>query len=276
MRVLVTGATGRVGSRLVPRLLAHGLTVRALTRDAERGSALKAAGAEIATGDVTDPAGLAAVLVGVDAVVHLATALRGGDLSRTVPVDRDGTRALGLAARDADVRRFVFTSTTLVYGPGRGRLAVEDDVLDPGVRPYPANKAMAEAALAGVDGLDLRVLRLAFVYGDGDPHLAEAMRFTAEWPAHKRFQLVHHADVAQGVLRALHAEGIGGRTYNIADEAPITALEVFGLNGRPAPELDVSLDDPWEGLVSIDSAKRELGFRPTYPTVYAAKDAGAL
>src|SRR5690242_11900626 len=243
MRVLVTGATGRVGSRLVPRLLAQGFEVRALTRDAGRGAALAAAGADVAAGDLTAPESLAAVLDGMDAVVHLATALRGGDMSRTGPVDRDGTRALGLAARDAGVRRFVFTSTSLVYGPGRGRPAVEDDALEPGANPYPASKAAAEVALAGIDGLDLRVLRLAFVYGDGDPHLAEAMRFAAEWPAHKRFQMVHHADVAQGVARALRAEGIAGRTYNIADDAPITAREVYTLNGRPAPDLDKPLDD---------------------------------
>jgi nucleoside-diphosphate-sugar epimerase len=276
MRVLVTGATGRVGSRLVPRLLAHGLTVRALTRDAERGSALKAAGAEVVAGDITEPAGLAAALDGIDAVAHLATALRGGDMERTGPVDRDGTVALAVAARDAGVRRFVFTSTSLVYGPGRGRPAVEDDLPRPGENPYAASKAAAEAALAGIEGLDLRVLRLAFVYGDGDPHLAEVLRWAVNWPAHKRFQLVHHADVAQGVLRALRTEGIGGRTYNIADEAPITTLDVYALNDRPAPAVDAPLEDPWEGLVSIERARTELGYRPIYPTVFAAKDAGAL
>ena len=67
-------------------------------------------------------------------------------------------------------------------------------------------------------------------------------------------------------------------TINIADDAPVTALELHRLNGEPVAEdaANRPLDDPWEGIVDTTVARVTLGFRPIFPTVYAAKDAGAL
>jgi nucleoside-diphosphate-sugar epimerase len=104
------------------------------------------------------------------------------------------------------------------------------------------------------------------------------MMWAREWPAHQRLHLVHHADVGQGLLRALRTDGIDGTTFNIADDAPVTAAELHELNGEPVGEDAATrpLDDPWAGIVDIRAARRVLGFRPIYPSVYAAKDAGAL
>jgi nucleoside-diphosphate-sugar epimerase len=283
MTVLVTGATGRVGSRLVPKLLQHGESVRVLARDPDRALPLSDLGAEVVEGDVRDESRLGVALKDVDAVIHLAAAFRRVRDEEAVAVNEDATRALGRAAVAQDIGRFVFASTNLVYGPGRGRPAREDDELVPdgsyGV--YPQTKVAAERALRELDresGLGLRVLRLAFVYGEGDPHLAEAVRWARDWPAHKRLHLVHHADVAQGCLRALRADGIDGATFNIADDAPVSALEVLELNGEPAraARSGEAMDDPWEGIVDTARARAKLGFRPLYPSVYTARDAGAL
>jgi nucleoside-diphosphate-sugar epimerase len=126
--------------------------------------------------------------------------------------------------------------------------------------------------------LPLRIARLAFVYGDGDPHLAESLLWARDWPLHKRLHLVHHADVAQALLRAVRANGVDGEAFNVADDAPVTALELLNLNGEPVSEgaAGRSLDDPWEGIADTSKIRRELGFRPIYPTVYTAKDAGAF
>jgi nucleoside-diphosphate-sugar epimerase len=88
----------------------------------------------------------------------------------------------------------------------------------------------------------------------------------------------HHADVAQGLLRLLHAPGVAGRIYNIADDAPVTAVELYQLNGVEVPEeLCTRTDpDPFFGVMSTERIRRELGYRPIYPTVWAARDAGAL
>jgi nucleoside-diphosphate-sugar epimerase len=280
MTTLVTGATGRVGSRLVPRLLRHGHDIRILVRDQARAAPLLEAGARPVVGDLRDGDALARAVDGVDAVVHLGASFRGVPDDEAVAVNQQATIELGRAALKAGVGRFVFVSTNLVYGPGRGRPAREDDELAP-ERAYPTSKAAAEQALRQLhagEGLGLRVVRLAFVYGEGDPHLAESLRWARTWPAHKRLHMVHHADVGQGIERALRAKGVDGGTWNVADDAPVTALELLRLGGEPiAPDAATRpLDDPWDGIVETTRIRRDLGFRPIYPTVYSAADAGTL
>jgi nucleoside-diphosphate-sugar epimerase len=280
MSTLVTGVTGRLGSRFVPRLLAEGEHTRVLVRGTEAGEQLRQRGTEVVEGDLRDPDTLRRALEGVDRVVHLAAAFRGVDEDEVVAVNQAAAVDLARAAVAAGVGRFVFASTNLVYGQGRGRPARESDPPAP-EHAYPQSKAAAEDALRDLwrsEDLGLRILRFAFVYGEGDPHLAESLMWARTWPAHKRLHLVHHADVGQGLLRALRAEGIDGITINIADDAPVTALELHQLNGEPVAEdaANRPLDDPWEGIVDTTVARATLGFRPMFPTVYAAKDAGAL
>jgi nucleoside-diphosphate-sugar epimerase len=282
MRTLVTGATGRIGSRLVPRLLEQEGEVVVLVRDEARGEPLRRRGAEVVAGDLRDAASKRRAVDGVDAVVHLAASFRGVPDEEAVAVNRTATVELARAAVDAGVGRFVLASTSLVYGAGRGRPAREDDPpRPPEAAAYPASKAAAEAALQELhrsDGLGVRVARLAFVYGEGDPHLAESLMWARRWPSHKRLHLVHHADVAQGLVRALRAGGVDGGTWNLADDAPVTAVELHRLNHEPRSDDPAGQpdNDPWEGIVDTTRARAELGFRPIYPSVYTARDAGAL
>ncbi len=280
MTVLVAGATGRVGSRFVPRLLDHGIPVRVLVRNAERAEPLRQRGAEVLVGDLSDPEAVKRAVTGVDAVVNLAAAFRGVPDSEAVSVNETAAVELARAALAAGVTRHVYSSTNLVYGPGRGRPAREDDEPQP-LFTYPQTKVAAENALLELhrdQGLDVRIVRLAFVYGEGDPHLAESMMWARSWAAHKRLHMIHHADAGQALLRALQAEGIGGRIYNAADDAPVTAYELHVLNNE-TPAEDIAqreLDDPWDGVVDTTRIRLELGYRPIYPSVYTARDAGAL
>ncbi|MYS24590.1 Nucleoside-diphosphate-sugar epimerase [Streptomyces sp. DvalAA-14] len=287
MRILVTGSTGEVGRRFVPRLLARAAgagTVRILVRDRTRAEALTRLGAETLAGDLRELADLRAAVDGVDAVVNVAASFRGVPDEDAWAVNRDAALALGLAAQEAGVTRFVQVSTNLVYGAGHGRPAVEDDQPHPGSPlegAYPQSKRAAEAGLLALhrdSGLDVRIGRLAYVYGEGDPHLTAVLHRAAHWPAHQRMMMVHHADTAQGLLRLLYAPGIAGRAYNIADDAPMTAVELHQLNGVPVPEgmADRPLPDPWHGIVSTVRIRDELGYRPLYPSAWAARDAGVL
>ncbi|MFJ8533540.1 NAD-dependent epimerase/dehydratase family protein [Streptomyces sp. NPDC093591] len=284
MLTLVTGTTGQVGRRFVPRLLAQrrpGEEVRVLVRDASRGEPFAELGAQVVVGDLRDTDTLGKAVAGVGAVVNVAASFRGVPDEEAWAVNRDAAVELGRAAQASGVRRFVQVSTGIVYGVGRGRPLTEDDETRPGGPmwgAYGESKAEAERELLGIEGLDVRVARLPFVYGEGDPHLAQSLMWAGNWAATQRLHMGHHADVAQGLLRILHAPGIAGRIYNIADDAPVTAVELHQLNGVEVPEeLYARTDpDPWLVITSTERIRRELGYRPVYPSVYAAREAGAL
>lgn len=280
MPMLLTGGTGRVGSRLIGRLLADGDPTRVLVRDPDSAKRLKDRGLDVVEGDIRDPAVVSRAVDGVDRVVHLAAAFRGVPEEEVVAVNQEAAIRLARNAAAAGVQRFVYVSTGLVYGPGHGHPAREDDALR-APRPYPRTKATAEQALREVDStssIGLSILRLGFVYGEGDPHLAESLRWASTAALHQRLHLVHHADVGQAILKALRSEGVAGHAINVADDAPVSVLELYQLNGLvPDDERPTnSNDDPWDGLLDTRKARRVLGVRPIYPSVYTARDAGAL
>lgn len=280
MTVLITGATGRVGSRLVRRLRGQSEQVRMLVRDRAKAEPLVELGAEAVVGNVTDPAVVRDAVKGVDSVVHLITIYRDLPGEDIVEVNHTATVALARAALHAGVGRFVYCSTNQVYGPGRGRPAVETDEPMPD-RPYSTTKTAAERSLLALyesDGLGLRIFRPPVIYGDGDPRLRIQPRWSRKWPLHKRLQLVHHADVVQALLSGLWAEGVDGEIFNVGDDAPISAYEILRLNGITPDEAaaDRPLDDPWQDIIDSSKIRRRLGFRLIYPSAYAAMDAGAM
>src|SRR4051794_24553233 len=160
---------------------------------------------------------LAAAVRGVDAVVHCAAFFRGATPEQAHAVNDLGTQHLATAARAASVKRFIFTSTGLVYGPNGGRLAREDDSCAP-LDGYPVSKLAAERFLLAMEGLDVRVLRLPFVYGDGDPHIEEAVPMMRGFPPAHRMSIAHHADVAQAVALMIDTSSPAHRIYNVADD----------------------------------------------------------
>ncbi|MGP3772080.1 NAD-dependent epimerase/dehydratase family protein [Streptomyces sp. SDT5-1] len=283
MLTLVTGATGQVGRRFVPRLLKaapQGDRVRVLVRDAARGERFAELGADVVVGDLRDVEVLGKATAGADRVVNVAAAFRGVPDEEARAVNRDAAIELGRAAVASGVHRFVQVSTGLVYGEGRGRPLVEGDETRPGGQlwgAYPQSKWEAERALGAMEGLDdLRIGRLPFVYGDGDPHLDAVLEWAVAWPAMQRLHMGHHVDVAQGLRRLLYASGAAG-VYNIADDAPVTTVDILGLGGVPVPpEAYEKAADPWHSVMSTDRIRHELGYRPVFPSVWTARDAGVL
>lgn len=275
-KILVTGATGKVGSRLVKRLAQRGDHVRALVRGVTRAGHLRKDRVELFEGDLLDADSLSAAVRGIDAVVHCAAFFRGATPEQAHAVNELGTQYLANAARAASVGRFIFASTGLVYGPKDGGPAGEDDACAP-VDAYPLSKLAAERFLLAIEGLDVRVLRLPFVYGDGDPHIAEAVPLMRGFPPGQRMSIAHHADVAQAVACVLDAAAPAYRIYNVvADEAPDLAT-LFASVGAPPPDgsqaerarvFDASLDG--------SRIREDLGFRPVFPRLADAIKAGAL
>lgn len=262
-----------MGSRLAKRLARRGDHVRALVRDPNRARGLDA---ELAHGDLLDRASLDAALRGVDAVVHCAAFFRGATEEQAQAVNDLGTRQLAAAARAASVKRFVFTSTGLVYGDKAGQLAREDDPCAP-TQAYPVSKLAAERALLAIDGLDVRVLRLPFVYGDGDPHIEEVIPFMRRFPPAQRMSIGHHADVAQAVERVLDASAPSHRIYNVVDDEAPDLAALFAAVGAPPPDgSDSEHARPFNVLLDGARIREDLGFRPEFPRLRDAIAAGAL
>src|SRR5207249_4321672 len=150
-KILVTGGTGFVGPKIVHALRAHERDVRALVRRPERGAQLASFGAELATGDITDPASVRAALEGCTHVVHLIALIRGRP-AEFEHVMTQGTRDLVAAAKDAGVERFVLMSA----------LGTNEETKE--VVPYfKAKWAMEQELLAS--GLEYTIFRPSFVFG---------------------------------------------------------------------------------------------------------------
>jgi UDP-glucose 4-epimerase len=275
MKILVTGATGKVGSRLARRLVQRGDEVRALVRDPARAADLREARIELAEGDLLEAKSLATAVRGVDAVVHCAAFFRGATPEQAQAVNDLGTRHLATAARAGSVKRFIFTSTGLIYGPNGGRLAQEDDPCAP-TAAYPVSKLAAERFLLALEGLDVRVLRLPFVYGDGDPHVDEAIPMMRGFSPRQRMSIGHHADVAQAVARLLDTPSPAHRIYNVVDDEAPDFATLFASVGAPPPDgSNAEAGRAFDALLDGRRIREDLGFRPHFPRLEDAIAAGA-
>lgn len=213
----------------------------------------------------------------MEAIVHLAAFFRGASPEEANAVNLDGTLALANAGLTAGTSRFIFASTTLVYGSGLDFL-VDETTDTRTTSPYPLSKIKAEKALLELnraENLGLCVLRLAFVYGDNDSHLADGMQWFRNWHPQRHFQLIHHADVAQAIMLALETSEIDGQIYNVADDDPVTTQELLQVNGEQPSETTLAYpindpEDPFNIIVSTDKIRKQLGFRPLYPSLQDA------
>ncbi|WP_422012627.1 NAD-dependent epimerase/dehydratase family protein [Reyranella sp.] len=265
MTILVTGATGLVGERLLPRLVEMGEECRALIRPGKQGPA----GVAAMEGDLFDSASLVEAVSGVSAIIHLAAVFRTQDADLIWRSNLEGTRRLlAIAQTCAPDARFIMASTSNVYDKHSPRPARESDSVEP-EQAYPASKVAAEKLLRD-SGLNWSILRFPFVYGDGDGHLEmlprhlEALGFH---PAH-RMSTIHHRDIATAMKLALAGE-FDGRIVNISDEAPTTIYELIGLVGAEMKPSADAMPNPWH--LHVDgSLARSLGFRPSVRTVYQA------
>ena len=269
--LLLTGAGGLVGSRLLPRLVEEGYDCRALVR---RELAVPSGVTQV-HGDLNDTGSLTEAVRGVDAVVHLAALFRTGDDDAIWKANLDGTRNLiGAVQAHAPRARLVMSSTGNVYDQDARQPGREGDACNP-TAAYPASKVAAEALLRQ-SGLTWSVLRLPFVYGEGDGHLGSMPALAARFglhPAHS-YSVAHHRDVAVVVGLALSG-ALDGRIVNVTDDAPVTVFEMALLAGQPIEGSSAPLLNPWAGRMD-SSVLRGLGFRPTVPTIWAAAAAGAL
>lgn len=285
-KILITGASGKVGSRFVPRILSKGYNVRILARDAAAVSALAEQGAEVVVGDLNQADTLPSAVQDVDAVIHIAAFFRSfTDNEGIIRTNHAGTVSLANASIAAGVKRFIFTSTGNVYGSGYGHPAKESDPVDINdPRAYSSSKIAAEQELISLhknNGLDVRILRLGFVYGDRDPHIQEIMPLLKRMKRHSgsRMHMIHHLDVTQALILLLRTDGLNGEIFNVADDAPISLYELADSVGRADDTFEQAegpLTDAFEGILDISKLRNMTGFRPLVPSYYVARDLDIL
>lgn len=162
--LLVTGATGFLGSVLVGLLVERGERVRVAARDTDRARRLLPTGVEAVPADLGDRESLHRAAAGCDGVLHLAGSV-GHSAQATRAANLDGTRTVLEAARTAGVRRMVHTSSSAALLDADG-LVAEDPVAPPALTdPYSTSKAAAERLVLAAEGIETVVVNPVNIYG---------------------------------------------------------------------------------------------------------------
>jgi nucleoside-diphosphate-sugar epimerase len=302
MRVFVTGASGWIGSVVVPALIGVGHQVVGLARSDASAAALAAAGAEVQRGTLDDLDCLQQAAAASDGVIHLAfkhDIAFTGDFQGAADADRRAVEAFGEALAGSD-RPFVIASGTLGIAPGR--VATERDGQSPDPAMFALGGPATRQGTAQVTldlasrGVRSSVMRLPpTVHGAGDNgFVARLVGIAREkgvsgyigdgssrWPA------VHRHDAAQLFRLALETAPAGTVLHAVADEGvPIRAIaEVIGRHLN-IPVVSIALEDAGEQFgflahfLGVDSpassvlTRELLGWQPTHPGLIDDLDQG--
>jgi dihydroflavonol-4-reductase len=230
MRVLVTGGSGFIGSRVVHQLADRGYVVRCLLRSSSRTDRLQGIQTESVTGDMLEPESLQRAVRDCEAVVHLASVSNWKDIHgpRVRAVGIQGTAALIQAALDAGCRRLVFISSTAsMGGEDHPRIRKETDPPSPGFEKliYANMKRESEALClaAQEQGMEVVIVNPGEVYGANDRDLVTAGNLIdlAQGPLSLVCKggsgVAHVDDVAAGIVAALE-KGRSGERYFLSSE----------------------------------------------------------
>ena len=295
MKVMVVGASGAIGRRLVPQLIERGHDVIGSARSPVKAELLRTLGAESVLLDALDARAVRKAVAAAqpDAIVHQATALTGiSDLkhfdrtfAKTNRLRTEGTDNLLAAAREAGVDKFVAQSNANHrYAREGGPVKSEDDPLDSNpvaaARESVAAMEYLDTAVTGAGGI---ALRYGIFYGDPDDELVEAVRarkFPVVGGGGGDWSFIHLDDAAAATVLALEHDGPA--VYNIVDDEPSPTCEWLPelariLGARPPQHFPRLLGRLFAGeapvVMATESrgasnakAKRELGWSLRYPS----------
>ena len=292
MRVFLAGATGVIGTPLVPQLLDAGHQVTAMTRSVLRAAQLAAVGADPVVCDAFDADAVRAALADAspEAVIHQLTVLpvrldwgNPSLFDENNRVRTEGTRNLVDAALAAGARRLVAQSIAFAYAPTGDRVKQEDAALFTDA-PAPVGDLVAaigehEQLVTGAAGIAGLVLRYGMLYGPGTYHDRRgstaadiiAARVPLVEGATGMYSWLHVEDAASAAVAALERGAPG--IYNVVDDEPAPQPEWLpvlaqALRADP-PAAAEALPPPETPEMSLRGAsnakaKRELGWRPRY------------
>jgi len=279
MRVLVTGGTGFIGTRLVLRCLERGDEVRVLAQannPAEQGNQklLEQAGAHFFLGSVLDPEPVRQAVKDVELVIHLAAAQHEANVGdrHFYEVNVEGTRTLLDAAQQAGVKRFIHGSTIGVYGEIKVGVANEASPLNP-VNIYGKTKLEGEQlALQYAEQMAVTVIRIPETYGPGDRRLLKLFKaidkgvFFNIGNGNNKHHLMYVEDLIDGFLQAAEHSASAGEVFLLAGRDVLSTNEMIAsialALGRPVPRIRVPLWPLMLVAVVLETTMKPLGKQP--------------
>jgi len=235
MKVLVTGATGFLGSHVVEVLLKEGHEARALVRKTSDTTHLESLGVEHVVASLETGDGLDEALDGVGAVVHSAGLVKARNPGEFHEVNAHGTENLVAAARRKKrLQRFVYISSLEAHGPSPDGKPRPADAEPHPVTHYGKSKLAGEDAVrAAKDDLPVTILRPTGIYGPRDREMLAFFKSVKRrvapivGGADSRVTLVYGPDAARAVYKALVMPHASGRTYFVED-GRVYSLEEMG------------------------------------------------
>jgi nucleoside-diphosphate-sugar epimerase len=278
MRVLIVGC-GYVGLSLGQTLVAQGHSVVGIRRSKDADPELRAAGIEPAHLDITQPDELGQLAGPFDWIVNTVASTRNGGPDDYRQVYHQGTRNLLDWLATKPPRKFLYTSSTAVYGQNDGSLVKESSPTDPSA---PTAKVLVETESllleAARDQFPAVVLRVAGIYGPDRGHLfKQYLNNEARIPGQglRLLNMIHRDDLVGAIITAL-VHGRQGEIYNAVDNEPVAQIHFFrwlsetlGKNMPPFGPEDPEADRKralTHKKVSNRKLTMELGYRFKYPT----------
>lgn len=230
-RVLVTGATGFIGSHLVEELVKRRYAVRCLVRETSGRKWLHGLNVDFVVGDVTDPSSLESAVAGVDIVFHAAGISKSLHEEEMYLTNATGTTNLIKAVVKVrpGLQRFVYLSSIAAAGPSsRVKLLVESDPPNP-VTSYGASKLAGEdALLAFAPRVPTTIIRAPVVFGPRDPSFLPLFRWVRGGIKpilgfrQRYVSMVYVDDLVRGLLMAAESRKAKGQTYYIVSRPRVT------------------------------------------------------
>lgn len=270
MTVLVTGATGLLGSHVTSLLIARGERPRVLVRPSEGLRSLADAPVEVYRGDIGDQEALGAALTGIDQVLHCA--------ARTGPWGPDaeflrtnvrGLETLVRAAMAAGVRRLVHVSSITVHGNDVRGDADESSPLREEPNPYSRSKVAGERLLQLMiqdEGAPVTIVRPGWIYGPRDTasfariaKMIEKRRMIVIGSGENHLPLIYASDAARGVVSAGEADHAEGRSYLLVNDELVTQRDylnaIAAKLGAPIPTWHV----PYQLALTLGAVAENFG-----------------
>jgi nucleoside-diphosphate-sugar epimerase len=278
-KILITGGTGFIGSRLALRLISDGQQVRIYgqkntSAETENAAELRRAGAEIIFGSMLDRDGIIKITENVDIVYHLAAAQHEANVPDKVfwDVNYKGTELLTQACINEGIRRLVHGSTIGVYGSALDGIITENSPCQPD-NIYGQTKLAAEKMLSKyTQGLEIVIVRISETYGPGDRRLLKLFKGIQQkhFPLIGKGDNIHHLvfvdDLIDGLINASANTAAPGECFVISGKEPLSTIAmmqvVANVVGQDLPSIKVPIFPVEVAALLMEKTLRPMGIQP--------------